>query len=267
MARFTSFTLRKIRFAFDLATVDLFVENVAAFAAKPFFQHDVGHGMVNTLPAFSDVQNFLCLVIIRVARRAIGDGVYILDDLVLDFHMTLVAFDFVLENMHRVHEVCVLIFIEPLLFPVAFVTVLPWDFPISKNGVAVAFVTREAIVKNQGVVITRRLGAHKGFLCVAVVAVIDLRIMLAFFEMTDETGALGDSDVFSLHDLRVTASALELFPSFEIFEMYFVVESDLVEQHLTFQEPFFVATFPQATVVPDLCPGFGFDIEFCPVAA
>ena len=267
MARFTSFTLRKIRFAFDLATIDLFVKNMAAFAAKPFFQHDVRHGMVNTLPAFSDVQDFLGLVIIRVARRAIGDGVYILDDLVLDFHVTLITLDLVFVNMHRMHEVCVLIFIEPLLFPVAFVAVFPWDFPISKNGVAVAFVTREAIVKNQGVVITRRLGPHKGFLCVAVVAVIDLGIMFAFFEMTDETGALGDRDVFPLDDLGMAACALKLFPSFEVLKMDLMVKCDLVEQHLTLQEPFFVATFPQATVVPDLCPGFGFDIEFCPVAA
>jgi hypothetical protein len=127
------------------------------------------------------------------------------------------------------HEVCVLIFIEPLLFPVAFVAVFPWDFPISKNGVAVAFVTREAIVKDQRVIITRRLWANEGFLRVAVVATIDLRIMLAFFEMTDETGALSDGDVFSLHDLRVTACALKLFSSFEIFEMDLMVKRDLVE--------------------------------------
>jgi hypothetical protein len=166
-----------------------------------------------------------------------------------------------------VHEICVLIFIEPLLFPVAFVTVLPWDFPISKNGVAVAFVTREAIVKYQDVVIARRLGPHKGFLRVTMITVIDLGIMLTFFEMTDETGTLGDCDVFSLNDLRVTACALKLFSSFEILKMDLMVKRDLVEQHLTFQDPFFVTAFSEATVVPNLCPRFGFDIEFCPVAA
>jgi hypothetical protein len=165
------------------------------------------------------------------------------------------------------HEVCVFIFIQSFLFPVAFVTVLPRDFAISKNGVAVAFVTRETIVKDQGVVITRRLGAHESLFCVTVVAVIDLGKMLAFFEVTDETRALRDCDVFPLHNLGMTACALELFPSSEILEMDLVIESDLVEQHLSFQEPFFVATFPQATVIPDLCPGFGFDIQFCPVAA
>jgi len=36
---------------------------------------------------------------------------------------------------------------------------------------------------------------------VAVVAVIDLGVMLAFFEMADETGAFRYGDVFSLNDL------------------------------------------------------------------
>jgi len=102
---------------------------------------------------------------------------------------------------------------------------------------------------------------------VAVAAVIDLGVMLTFFEMTDETGALGDSDVITLNDLRVTACALKLFPSFEILKMDFMVKRDLVELHLTFQEPFVMAPFFEATVVPNLCPWFGFDIEFCPVAA
>jgi hypothetical protein len=85
------------------------------------------------------------------------------------------------------HEICIVVLFQSVSFPVAFVTVLPWNFPISKNSVAVAFVTRKAIVKDQDVVITRRLGAHKDFLCVTMVTVIDLGIMLAFFEMTNET--------------------------------------------------------------------------------
>jgi hypothetical protein len=67
------------------------------------------------------------------------------------------------------------------------------------------------------------------------VAVIDLRVMFTFFEVTDETGTLCDCNVFSLHDLGVTACALELFPSFEIFEVNFVVECDFVELDLSFQ--------------------------------
>jgi hypothetical protein len=223
--------------------------------------------MVNTLASLSDVQDFLSFVIIRVACPAIGDGVYIFYDLMLDFHVTLIALDFVFVNMHRVHEVCVPIFIESFSFSVAFVAVFSRDFTVSQNGVAVALVTREAIIEDQGVVIARGFGAHKSVLRVTVVAVIDLRIMLAFFEMTDETGALSDRDVFSLNDLRVTACALELFSSFEILKMDLMVKRDLIEQHPAFQEPFVVTAFSEATVVPYFCPRFGFDVEFCPVAA
>jgi hypothetical protein len=223
--------------------------------------------MVHSLPAFSDIQDLLGFVIICMARSAIGDGVYILDDLVLNFHVALIAFDFILINMLRMHEICILIFIQSLLFSVTFVTVLPWDFPVPENGVAVTFVTRKSVIEDQSVVITRRLGANKGFLRMAVVTVIDLGIMLAFFKMTNKTRTLRDCDMFSLHDLRMTARALELFSSFEILKMDLVVERDLVELHFSFQEPFFMTPFPQATVVPDFCPGFGFDIEFRPVAA
>jgi len=65
----------------------------------------------------------------------------------------------------------------------------------------------------------------------------------------------------------VTACALKFFPSFEILEMDFVVERDFIELHLTFQKSFIVASFSEATVIPNLCPGFGFYIKFCPVAA
>jgi hypothetical protein len=47
----------------------------------------------------------------------------------------------------------------------------------------------------------------------------------------------------------------------------FVIEGDLVELHLSFKESFIMAPFPQAALVPDFCPGFGFDVEFSPVAA
>jgi hypothetical protein len=97
-------------------------------------------------------------------------------------------------------------------------------------------------------------------------AVINLGIVFALFEVADETGTLRDCDVLTLHNLRVTARALELFPSLEILEMDLVVEGDLFELHLTLKESFVMASFSETTVVPDLCPRFGFDVEFRPVA-
>ena len=83
----------------------------------------------------------------------------------------------------------------------------------------------------------------ESFLIVAVVTFGDIGVMLALFEMTDETGTLGNRDVFSLNDLGMTACALKLFPSFEVLKMDFVVERDIIELHLAFQEPFFMAAF------------------------
>jgi hypothetical protein len=147
----------------------------------------------------------------------------------------------------------------------AFVTVLTRDFAIPENGVAVAFIARKPVIENQSVVIPGRKRPHQSFFCVAVAAVIDLGIMFAFFEMTDETAALRDRDVFTLHDLRVTARALKPFSPLEILEMDLVVECDLVEWHLTFKEPFFMTSFTETTVIPDLCPWLGFDVELCPI--
>jgi hypothetical protein len=100
---------------------------------------------------------------------------------------------------------------------------------------------------------------------VTVVAFIDLGIVLAFFEMTNKTGTLRDRDVFSLNDLGVAACALKFFSSFEVFEVDFVIEGDLVELYLSFQEPFVVTALSQAAFILYFGPGLGFDIKFCPI--
>jgi hypothetical protein len=202
-----------------------------------------------------------------VAGAAVCNGVYIFYDLVLDFHMALVAFDFILINMFRMHEVCIFIFIESFLFPMTFITILPWDFAISKNGVAVALIAGKSIVEYQCVIITRGKWAYEDFFRMTVAAVIDLGIMLAFFEMTYEARAFRDGDVFTLDDLGMAACALELFPSFEVLKMDFVVERDIIELHFSFQESFVMASFFETTIVPNFRPGFGFDVKFRPIAA
>jgi hypothetical protein len=196
---------------------------------------------------------------------AVSDGIDILDYLVLDFQMALIAFYFILENMFGVHEICVFVFFQSFPLTVALVTILSRDLPVSENGVAVTLLTRKPIVENKGVVVARGLGAYEAFLCVTVAAVIDLRIMLAFLEVTDKAGTLRDRDVLSLNDLGVAAGALKFFSSFEVFEVDFMIESDLVELHLSFQKPFVVTAFSQAAFVLYFGPWLGFDIQFCPV--
>jgi hypothetical protein len=167
--------------------------------------------------------------------------------------------------MFGVHQIGVFVFFQSFPFTVTLVAILSRDFAISENGVAVTFIARKSVIEDQCVVVARRLRADEDFLCVTVVTVIDLRIVVAFFEMTDKTRALCDSDVFPLHDLRVTACALEFFPSFQVLKVNFVVECDFSEGHLSFKESFIVTTFPETTFIADFCPGLGFDVELCPV--
>jgi len=67
--------------------------------------------------------------------------------------MALVAFDFMGIDMGRMHEVCVVVLIQSVCFPMTFKTVFSWDFSISDNCVAVAFVTCETTIKDDRVVI------------------------------------------------------------------------------------------------------------------
>ncbi|MDH5385320.1 MAG: hypothetical protein OEY18_11485 [Candidatus Aminicenantes bacterium] len=179
--------------------------------------------------------------------------------------MALITFYFAFMNMPGMHEICIIIFLKSLLFPVAFVTVLPGDFTISNNGIAVAFVTGETVIKHQGVVITKRSFPNQCLFSVTVVTVVDLRIMLTLLEMTNKARTFGNGDVFSLDNLGMAACALKLFSSFEVCKMDFMVKGDFIELHLAFEESFFMAALPEAAFVSNLSPGFGFDIEFGPV--
>jgi hypothetical protein len=174
---------------------------MAAFAAQPFFQHHVGHGIVEAFASFSYVKDFLCSVKIHVARIAVSDMIDIFDYLVLNLEMALVAIDFVLVDMFCVHEVGVIVFFQSFLFPVAFVAVLPRDFTITEYRVAMTFIASKSVVKDQCMIITGRLGAYEGFFGMTVIAAVDLGIILAFLEVTDKTGTFRDIDVFALDDL------------------------------------------------------------------
>jgi hypothetical protein len=105
--------------------------------------------MRSSHPSFPEKKDFLSLVIICMASQAIRDRIDLLDDLVLDFHVALVTFDFTLENMRVVHEVCIIVFIQPISFPVAFVAVFPGNLTISDYGVAVAFITIITVAENR----------------------------------------------------------------------------------------------------------------------
>ena len=170
--------------------------------------------MINPFTSLSSVQDFLGFVEISVAGPAICNGFYVLHNFMLDFHVALIALDFILVDMLGMHQIRVVEFFKSVLLPMAFVTVFPGDFTVPENGVAVAFVARKTFVEHHRVVIPWRLFSGQGIFGMTMIAVIDLGIVFAFFEMADEAGALSDGDVFSLDDLGMTACALKLFSSF-----------------------------------------------------
>lgn len=94
----------------------------------------------------------------------------------------------------------------------------------------------------------------------------DLGIVLAFFKVADKTGAVCHGDVIALDYLRMAGCAPELFSSFQIGKMNLMVKYDFIKRHLSFQESFVMAAFAEAALVWYFRPGFGFQVELCPVS-
>jgi hypothetical protein len=184
---------------------------------------------------------------------------------VLDLKVALVALNFVRKNMGGMHEVGIIEFFQPVRFPVAFVTIFPWDIPVSDYGVTVALVAFESVFKYKGMVVSGSIFRGKTFLAVAVGALADLRIMLALLEVADKTGAVGHSDVLALDDLGMAARAAEAFAPFQVFEVNFVVKYDFRKIHPPFQESLVMAAFAETGFIRNFSPWFGFQVELGPV--
>lgn len=140
------------RFTLEKLPSFFFMENVAAFAAQSFFQHDVGDRVGNTLPSRALVENLLSLMKAGMTGLAIGDGFDILDDFVLNLEMALVAFDFVGCDMSGMHQVCFFVFVQAVRLPVAFITILPGNSSVPHDDLAMAFIAFKSVIKNGGMV-------------------------------------------------------------------------------------------------------------------
>jgi hypothetical protein len=82
----------------------------------------------------------------------------------------------------------------------------------------------------------------------------DLGIMLALLEMADKTCAFSDGYVFTLDNLGMTACAPELFASFQISKVNFVIKDYFFIFHQSFQEPFFMASFAKTAFIRNFSP-------------
>lgn len=80
-------------------------------------------------------------------------------------------------------------------------------------------------------------------------------VMLAFFEMADKAGAVGDYDMFSLNNLRMAACASKLLASFEVIKVDCVVENDFVKFDLTLENSFIVTSLSKTGFIGYFSPG------------
>lgn len=170
--------------------------------------------------------------------------------------MALVAFNFVRIDMGRMHEVSIVVFFQPVSFPVTFVTIFPGDIPVSDDGVTVALVAFESFFKNKGMVVSGSVFRSKIFLAVAVGALADIRIVLTLLEMTDKASAVGHSYVLALDNLGMAARAAEEFSPFQVFEVNFVVKYDFEKIHPPFQESLVMAAFAETGFIWNFSPWF-----------
>jgi hypothetical protein len=128
------------------------MKDMAPFAAQSFFEHDIGQGMGNSFTSLSGEEDFLSLVRIYVAGLAAGYGFDVLDNLVLNLEVTEVAFDFVGEDMGRVHEVGFFILVQPFGFPMALEAIFARHISVADDSLAMAFVAAQTSLINQSVV-------------------------------------------------------------------------------------------------------------------
>jgi hypothetical protein len=187
---------------------------MAAFAAQPLFQHDVGHGVIGALSAFSGVEDILLLVEAGVAGLAVGDSFDIFNDFVLNFHVTLAALDLVGRNVGGMHKVGIAIFLKPLCFPVALVAVFPGNSAVADDRIGVAFIAAPPVVENGSMVEARCFFGDEVIFLMTVRAIADPGIVFALFEVADKTGARGDRDMLALDDLGMATGAAEGLASF-----------------------------------------------------
>ena len=94
----------------------------------------------------------------------------------------------------------------------------------------------------------------------------DLGVVLAFFEVTDEAGAIGYGDVIALDYLGMAGCAPELFSSFQIGKVNLMVKNDFFKLYLPFQQPFVMTSLAEAALVRYFRPRLGFQVELCPVS-
>jgi len=189
----------------------------------------------DSFTSFSEKKDFLGFVVVSMTCLAVRYGINVFNNLVLNIQVALIAFYLMGSNMSGMHEVCIIVFIEPVCFPMAFITIFTGDCAVADDSLAVAFVAFKTIVKNKRMIISGSFFGDQFFFMMAVVTFAYIRIMIAFFKVTDKAGAFCNGDMLSLNNLRMTARTAELLPSFEVSEVNFMVKGHPLVLYLPFK--------------------------------
>jgi len=102
-------------------------------------------------------KDFLRFMIICVASLAIRYGINFFYYLVLNIQVALVTFDFMGRNMGGMHKISIIVFVQPVGFPVTFVTIFSRNYSIPDDCLTVAFITFEPVIKDERVIVFRSL--------------------------------------------------------------------------------------------------------------
>jgi len=110
-----------------------------------------------SLATLASEKDFLRFMIICVARLAIRYGINLFYYLVLNIQVAQVAFYFMRENMGIMHKISIIVFVQPVGFPVTFVTVFSGHDSIPDDCLTMTFITFEPVIKD------RRMIELRGF--------------------------------------------------------------------------------------------------------
>ena len=102
-------------------------------------------------------KDFLRFMIICVASLAIRYCINLFYYLVLNIQVALATFNFMGKDMVGMHEISIIVFVQPVGFPVTFVTIFSRHFSIPDDCLTVAFITFKSYIKDTRVIVYRSL--------------------------------------------------------------------------------------------------------------
>ena len=164
-----------------------------------------------------------------MAGLAVGDRLDVLDDLVLDLQVALVALDLVRGDVHRCMRS-----VSPYL---SSRSCSKWHLkqfsrgtaPSPSDDLAVALVAAEALVVDGRVVEAALVRASGAPPCGGSWrSAPDLGGVLCLLKWQRKQTRFRDRDVLALDDLRMAARAAQLLAPLQVFEVGLVVEGDLL---------------------------------------